>query len=391
VEPERRYRDTQTGTYNLKFKTVYGWEKPANRSVDLTSTGTARVTAAYIRTLWTLETSCTTAQFRSRPPEPLSRHETTVTLSVLAESGLLVRRWVGDVPKGSERANPLVLKMDANKKIRADIESPPAPPTDLTVAINNGLPTTVNPAVTLGNRCTGSTSGTVVSYMASESADFTSATWQPYRSVPMFFLSREPGVKTVYFKAKDYAGIESNVTSDTITLHAPKSVVGWGNQSISEPNGDYVAVTQHFGLKSDGSIVQWGNYTKLPEPNRDFVSIAEGYNGYYLGLRSDGSIAMWGDLSRYKVPEPNRDFVAISAGFLCCLGLKSDGSIVNLLPNFRIVLDIPEPNRDFVGIAGGVSEQLWIEIRRLTCCAWVQQTASRAESGFCGCCRLIAE
>ncbi len=103
-----------------------------------------------------------------------------------------------------------------------------------------------------------------------------------------------------------------------------------------------------MGLKSDGSIVQWGNYYKLPEPNRDFVAISEGYNSYCLGLRADGSIAMWGTI--YKVPEPNRDFVAISASDRSCLGLKSDGSIVNLLPYSK---PIPEPNCDFVGIAAG--------------------------------------
>ncbi|HPS02662.1 MAG TPA: hypothetical protein PLA90_14085, partial [Candidatus Sumerlaeota bacterium] len=180
---------TRTGTYNLKFKTVYGWEKPETRSVDLTTTGTARVTAAYTRTLWTLETSCTHASIQVSPAGTSFPHETTVTLAVQPEPGYWFDRWVGDVPKGSERVNPLVLKMDADKEIQADIESPPAPPTDLTVAINNGLTTTINPAVTLANHCTGSTSGTLVSYMASESADFTSATWQPYRSVPLFILS----------------------------------------------------------------------------------------------------------------------------------------------------------------------------------------------------------
>jgi hypothetical protein len=81
--------------------------------------------------------------------------------------------------------------------------------------INNGEPSTMNPAVTLPNVCADATSVTH-SYMASESADFTSASWQPYASVPLFTLSDTTGTKTVYFKVKDSADVESAVTSDTV-------------------------------------------------------------------------------------------------------------------------------------------------------------------------------
>ena len=60
-----------------------------------------------------------------------------------------------------------------------------------------------------------------------------------------------------------------------------------------------------------------------------FVAIAAG-EAHSLGLKSDGSIVAWGDNDdgQCDVPSPNKGFVAIAAGDYHSLGLKSDGSIV---------------------------------------------------------------
>jgi len=81
-------------------------------------------------------------------------------------------------------------------------------------AINGGAATTADPLVTLNNACVGSPT----EYMASESPDFSGATWQPYATAPTFTLSSgEGGTKTVYFKVRN-AGEESAPVSDTIDL-----------------------------------------------------------------------------------------------------------------------------------------------------------------------------
>jgi formylglycine-generating enzyme required for sulfatase activity len=80
--------------------------------------------------------------------------------------------------------------------------------------LNGGAATTADPVVTLDNTATNSPT----EYMASESSDFSGATWQPYDTAPVFTLSAfEGGTKTVYFKVRN-AGGESASVSDTIDL-----------------------------------------------------------------------------------------------------------------------------------------------------------------------------
>ncbi|MBN1393011.1 MAG: hypothetical protein JW947_09445, partial [Sedimentisphaerales bacterium] len=84
----------------------------------------------------------------------------------------------------------------------------------------------------------------------------------------------------------------------------------------------------NLGLKSNGSIVAWGNNASgqcdVPVPNTDFIAIAAGHL-HSLGLKSDGSIAAWGLTSngRCDVPAPNSGFTAVSAGGSHSLGIKS--------------------------------------------------------------------
>jgi len=81
-------------------------------------------------------------------------------------------------------------------------------------SINSGAATTMPLGVTLDNTATeGPTE-----YMASETSDFAGAVWQAYGTSPAFTLSFGVGTRTVYFKVRDAALVESNVVSDTIFL-----------------------------------------------------------------------------------------------------------------------------------------------------------------------------
>ena len=123
------------------------------------------------------------------------------------------------------------------------------------------------------------------------------------------------------------------------------AIVGWGANVIVAPSelSGVVAVAagarHSLGLKSDGSIVAWGNNRseygqylgpcEISVPNTGFTGIAGG--AYHsLGLKADGSIVAWGDnaMLQCQVPTPNSGFVGVAAGTYHSLGLKADGSIV---------------------------------------------------------------
>jgi len=90
--------------------------------------------------------------------------------------------------------------------------------------INNGAGSTNNQIVTLTSACKYSP----VSYMASESTEFTGASWQTYSATALTTFSLSSGdtsltapktPKAVYFKVKNADGLESSVKSDTIRLY----------------------------------------------------------------------------------------------------------------------------------------------------------------------------
>ncbi|HBF34649.1 TPA: hypothetical protein DDW35_08790, partial [Candidatus Sumerlaeota bacterium] len=89
-------------------------------------------------------------------------------------------------------------------------------PTVSSFSINNGAAYTTGRTITLNNVSAGSPTY----YIASESSDFSDATWATYSSAPSFVLTTEgEGTKTVYFKVKNSNGLESSRLTDTITLY----------------------------------------------------------------------------------------------------------------------------------------------------------------------------
>ncbi len=72
--------------------------------------------------------------------------------------------------------------------------------------INDDAGSTSKSIVTLNNTVAGSVP---THYMASESSNFSGASWLPYSTAPSFTLSSTAGVKTIYFKVIDGSGVES--------------------------------------------------------------------------------------------------------------------------------------------------------------------------------------
>lgn len=169
----------------------------------------------------------------------------------------------------------------------------------------------------------------------------------------------------------DFAGMQSHVSSNHASdsgLPIPDpavmpqgSIVGWGSQvvGIDLSSGFTSAATGGYhslGLKTDGSIVAWGdNHARqciVPSPNSGFMAIAAGY-GHSLGLKANRSIVGWGDntYGQRTIPSPNSGFVAIAAGDDFSLGLKDTGSIIAWGDNNYGQTDVPLPNTGVVAIA----------------------------------------
>ena len=126
--------------------------------------------------------------------------------------------WIVDYGSDSRSASrgggsPSSTYFQVGFRLALGSDLPVSAPTITNFSINNDAAATVISGVILNSVCMKSPT----QYMASESPDFSGASWQAYTPVPIFMLSAGNGTKTVYFKVKNIVG-ESTVVSDSITL-----------------------------------------------------------------------------------------------------------------------------------------------------------------------------
>ena len=122
----------------------------------------------------------------------------------------------------------------------------------------------------------------------------------------------------------------------TCGLKSDGSILCWGNNSYGENTvlaGNYTQISVGMwhtcGLKSDGSILCWGNnsYGQATAPVGSYTQVSAGY-GYTCGLKSGGSILCWGRNDYGQTMAPVGSYTQVSAGGSHTCGLKSDGSIL---------------------------------------------------------------
>jgi len=147
----------------------------------------------------------------------------------------------------------------------------------------------------------------------------------------------------------------------SLALKSDGSIVGWGNnlygQATPPAGNDFIAIAaggdHGLALKSDGSIIGWGNngsgQATSPAGN-DFTAIAAG-DSHGFAIKSDGTIVGWG--YGEATPPAGNDFIAIAAGGDHGLALKSDGSIVGWGDNDYGEATPPADNNNFVAVAAG--------------------------------------
>jgi alpha-tubulin suppressor-like RCC1 family protein len=146
----------------------------------------------------------------------------------------------------------------------------------------------------------------------------------------------------------------------TIGLTNLGSLLSWtydfGIYAVPSGN-DFVDITSafiaSFGLRSNGTIVSWGEGTNndilIVPTGSDFVKIDSG-NWHAMALKSDGSVVVWGDNDETVQPvPPGNDYADIAGGYASCLALKTDGSLLAWGHNSSGQCDVPAGN-DFIKI-----------------------------------------
>lgn len=169
-----------------------------------------------------------------------------------------------------------------------------------------------------------------------------------------WFLESHTGVnlKTVYFTEaiEEYRGVlylyPYNIREYPTKGFATGSVQAWGGSGGTIPNNvssNVVAVYSNFysfaALKTDGSVVAWGNTSyggaapsSVTTANSGVVSIYH-TNGTFAALKNDGSVVVWGNsggagMAPSSVTAANSGVVSIYSTGAAFAALKPDGSVV---------------------------------------------------------------
>ena len=128
----------------------------------------------------------------------------------------------------------------------------------------------------------------------------------------------------------------------SLGLKSDGTIVAWGDNRYGElnvPAPNRVswrwrpAIAYSLGLSSPTARSSPGDGTmsascNVPVPESGFVQVAAALL-HSLGLKSDGSIVAWGDIYNYfdllNVPAPNAGFIAIAAGVVHSVAIRSGG------------------------------------------------------------------
>ena len=162
----------------------------------------------------------------------------------------------------------------------------------------------------------------------------------------------------------------------------PSKVVAWGNyfgnrfDQSTIPAGlvEVTAVAgasyQSLALKSDGTVVGWGDdwdgAVCPPIGLNNAVAIAAGYN-YSLALKADGTVVGWGQdaWQQCTFAKGLTNVIAISAQGINSMALKSDGTVVawgatwyGYPANWYVMNTVPFGLSGVVAIAAGDSHSL---------------------------------
>ncbi len=123
------------------------------------------------------------------------------------------------------------------------------------------------------------------------------------------------------------------ITTGGLALKSDGTMVGWGLFSKEVPVGlsNIVAINGSLALKADGTVVAWGKGIHgekyaVPAGLSNVVAILAGREN--LALKKDSTVVAWyGSGPEQSVPVGVSNVVAIAGGTLYHLALKKDGTV----------------------------------------------------------------
>ena len=155
-----------------------------------------------------------------------------------------------------------------------------------------------------------------------------------------FLNGGQSGIATITITVSD--GVQTSSPTFVLSSVAPQgTVVAWGSNQYGQliiPAGlsgvtAIVAGGDHaVALKSDGTLVAWGNgygQWSIPVGLIEVTAIAAGF-GHTVALKSDGTVVAWGRNleGQTAIPSGLRGVTAIAAGYVHTVALTSDGAVV---------------------------------------------------------------
>jgi alpha-tubulin suppressor-like RCC1 family protein len=147
-----------------------------------------------------------------------------------------------------------------------------------------------------------------------------------------------------------------------------QNVLAWGDNSQGQTNvppsaSNVVAVAAgdqfSMGLRSDGSILSWGNAPAAPAGLTNVLQIAAGV-AHCIALKTGGTVVGWGPNS-FPVPPTATNVISIAAGYYHVLALRADGTVVAWGQNSASQCNVPVSLSNVVAIAAGAQHSLALQ------------------------------
>lgn len=251
--------------------------------------------------------------------------------------------------------------------------------------INDGAATTTHPMVTLNNKC----EGTPTEYMASERSDFSDTDWRAYATEPSFTLSANTvGRKTVYFKVRNAALVESNVAIATIDF-VEQTILLPGGVPLSLrwiPSGSYQMGRYHVEQDISTSVdaqhlvtLAYGFWMgKYEITQQQWLAVM----GSWPGMAPSSSFGLGDAYPAYFISwNDAKDFIATLNSYIVSSG---QGPLTVRLPS--------EAEWEYVCRAGMSERFCYAPSLRSTvdceACSYVSGLHIRMEYMWCGCSNL---
>jgi alpha-tubulin suppressor-like RCC1 family protein/subtilisin-like proprotein convertase family protein len=151
----------------------------------------------------------------------------------------------------------------------------------------------------------------------------------------------------------------------SLALRQDGTLVSWGNVTLPSGLSDIVAISSQTALKADGTVVNLQFPYDVPAGLTGVIAVADylelqGEVVQHLALKSDGTVVAWGDNSsgQLDVPSGLSDVVGIAAGLGHRLALKRDGTVVAWGDNNAGQCDVPSGLSGVISIAAGLIHSL---------------------------------